>query len=178
MKGLQHTMHSNWLKIAPVSKAGLPPLFAIIVLALSACGAMAQRHERVVDGWKPMHYDVSISLDNQLTEISAARTQIEAVTLKDNVSVIDLDFGALTVDSVMVAGQPARFEQPADRLNVFLAHGAINGQHLNLTINYHGHPKDGLVLAADRDRKPSATGDNWPNRVHQWIPRLDHPPAN
>src|SRR5205807_1232150 len=24
---------------------------------------------------------------------------------------------------------------------------------------------------------PSATGDNWPNRVHQWIPCLDHPSA-
>ena len=29
----------------------------------------------------------------------------------------------------------------------------------------------------DKDGKPSATGDIWPNRVHHWIPSLDHPSA-
>jgi hypothetical protein len=35
---------------------------------------------------------------------------------------------------------------------------------------YHGKPKDGLILTKDKDGKPSAVGDNWPNRVHHWIP--------
>ena len=34
-----------------------------------------------------------------------------------------------------------------------------------------------MIFAKDRDGNPSATGDNWPNRVHQWIPCLDHPSA-
>jgi aminopeptidase N len=34
-----------------------------------------------------------------------------------------------------------------------------------------------MVFAKDRDGKQSATGDNWPNRVHYWIPSLDHPSA-
>jgi aminopeptidase N len=32
-------------------------------------------------------------------------------------------------------------------------------------------------MSADKDGKPSAVGDNWPNRVHHWIPALDHPSA-
>jgi aminopeptidase N len=34
-----------------------------------------------------------------------------------------------------------------------------------------------LIFAKDRDGNPSATGDNWPDRVHYWIPTLDHPSA-
>jgi len=34
-----------------------------------------------------------------------------------------------------------------------------------------------MVFEKDRDGNPSATGDNWPNRVHYWIPSLDHPSA-
>ncbi len=34
-----------------------------------------------------------------------------------------------------------------------------------------------MILTNDKDGKPSAVGDNWPNRVHHWIPTLDHPSA-
>ena len=34
-----------------------------------------------------------------------------------------------------------------------------------------------MILTNDKDGKPSATGDNWPDRVHHWIPCLDHPSA-
>ena len=51
------------------------------------------------------------------------------------------------------------------------------GTSLVVVISYHGKPKDGLILTADKAGKPSAVGDNWPNRVHHWIPCLDHPAA-
>jgi aminopeptidase N len=44
-------------------------------------------------------------------------------------------------------------------------------------VAYHGKPRDGLVLTVDKAGKPSALGDNWPDRVHHWIPCLDHPAA-
>jgi aminopeptidase N len=148
----------------------------LIVFALSACAATAQRRERLIDTWKPVHYDVAITLNDQLSEINA-KTRIDLVTVKNQVNVIDLDFGAMTVDSVTVAERPARFEKAPDRLNVFLAQPVRNGAKITITVAYHGRPADGLVLTSDRDGKPSATGDNWPNRVHQWIPCLDHPSA-
>jgi aminopeptidase N len=139
--------------------------------------AAAQRRERVVDNWRPTHYDVSISFNDQLRELTSARTEIRLTVLKDNVNAIDLDFGGMPIDSVTLDGQPARFERQSDLLNVFLSQVAKNGDKLSIIVAYHGRPKDGLILTTDRDGKPSATGDNWPNRVHQWIPCLDHPSA-
>ena len=115
--------------------------------------------------------------NDQLTEISAARTEITLEVLAANLTKIDLDFGEMPIDAVTVSGSPARFERKPDLLDVFLERAAKRGDKLNLTVNYHGRPKDGLIFAKDRDGKPSATGDNWPNRVHQWIPCLDHPSA-
>ncbi len=139
--------------------------------------ALAQRRERLIDTWKPLHYDVAITLDDQLTEIAKAQTEITAQILKDKVSIIDLDFGTLPIDSVAIGGQPARYERKPEVLNVFLGGVARTGDKVTIVVTYHGRPTDGLVFATDRDGKPSATGDNWPNRVHQWIPCLDHPSA-
>jgi aminopeptidase N len=149
-------------------------LFAALVLITPA---VAQRRERLIDTWKPLHYDVAITLNDQLTEISKARTEISVEVLAPNLTRIDLDFGEMAVDSVSASGQPARFERSPEMLNVTLARAAQAGDKLSIVVNYHGRPKDGLILANDRDSKPSATGDNWPNRVHQWIPCLDHPSA-
>ena len=147
-------------------------LFAALVFIAPA---LAQRRERLIDTWKPLHYDVAITLNDQLTEIAKARTEISVEVA--NLTRIDLDFGEMAVDSVSVSGQPARFERSPEMLNVTLARAAQAGDKLSIVVNYHGRPKDGLILANDRDSKPSATGDNWPNRVHQWIPCFDHPSA-
>jgi aminopeptidase N len=151
-------------------------LFAIFLLCLPA-DLVAQRHERVVESWRPIHYDVALSFNDQLTELSGARTEITLEILADNLTKIDLDFGEMPIDAVTLAGSPVRFERKPDILDVFLPRAAKRGDRLSLTITYHGRPKDGLIFAMDRDGKPSATGDNWPNRVHQWIPCLDHPSA-
>ena len=168
----------NWhsLITSQVRKSGLPPLLAIILLLLSF-NSSAKRSERLVDTWKPLHYDVTIKFNDQLSEITSARTEISALVLKDNVKTLDLDFGAMLIDSVTLNGQSAHYEKQPEVLDVELSPAFKNGEKLNITVNYHGRPKDGLILATDRDGKPSATGDNWPNRVHQWIPCLDHPSA-
>src|SRR6266404_1425511 len=149
-------------------------LFVAFVLITPA---LAQRRERLIDTWKPLHYDVAITLNDQLTEITKAQTEITAQILKDKVSMIDLDFGSMPIDSLAIGGQPARYERKPETLNVFLGRVAHVGDKVSIVVTYHGRPTDGLVFANDRDGKPSATGDNWPNRVHQWIPCLDHPSA-
>src|SRR5438309_3921539 len=152
--------------------------FAIVALfvCLAALSTFAQRRERLVDSWKPLHYDVDLTFDDQLTQI-AARTDIAVEVLGTNLTKIDLDFGDLPIDSVLVSGTAAKFERTPEVLNVMLATAAKPGDTLNVSVNYHGHPKDGLIFAKDADGKMSATGDNWPNRVHYWIPTLDHPSA-
>ena len=168
-------MHSSISpKLSRVSV--LLPAALLFLLCLSPCLA-AQRVERVVESWRPLHYDVTLTFNDQLTEISGARTEITLEVLATNLTKVDLDFGEMPIDSVMVAGSPARFERKPNTLDVFLQRAAKRGDKLSLTITYHGRPKDGLIFANDRDGKPSATGDNWPNRVHHWIPCLDHPSA-
>ena len=152
-------------------------LFGIAIVVLFTISIPAQRRERIVDTWRPVHYDVALAFTDQMTEISTARTEITLEVLTSSLTEIDLDFGDLPIDSVEVSGEPARFERKPDLLSVMLAHAAKRGDKLNLVVTYHGRPKDGLIFANDRDGKPSATGDNWPNRVHQWIPCLDHPSA-
>ena len=164
------------LKTCQVRKVALAPLFIFLFLCLIPV-VDAQRRERTFDTWKPVHYDVSISFNDQLSEISSAKTEIALQVLKPNLTKIDLDFGELPIDSVLVSGQPARFERAPDSLNVFLPQAAKANDRVNIVVNYHGRPKDGLIFANDRDGTPSVTGDNWPNRVHQWIPCLDHPSA-
>jgi aminopeptidase N len=153
-------------------------LAALLLLLVALCSAaVAERRERLVENWRPLHYDVTLVFDDKLGQLTRAETKLDALVLGDRLAVIDLDFGALTIDSLSVGGRPARYERQGERLNVFLARPARRGERLQLSVIYHGRPADGLILTNDKDGRPSATGDNWPNRVHHWIPSLDHPSA-
>lgn len=152
--------------------------FLLVIILLAVCShALAERRERLIESWRPIHYDVSLVFNNELSELTRAETKMDVLVLRHNLSMIDLDFGALAIDAVRVGGRPARYERQGDRLNVYLARPARRGERLRLSVSYHGRPADGLILTNDKDARPSATGDNWPNRVHHWIPSLDHPSA-
>jgi aminopeptidase N len=152
-------------------------LLFVAVFFVAATSSFAQRVERQVTTWRPLHYDIDIAFNDQLTEFKSARAGITVEVLSQRLTKIDLDFGDMPIDSVTVGSKSARSERTAETLNVFLPQPATRGQKFEVTIIYHGHPKDGMVFAKDRDGNPSATGDNWPNRVHYWIPSLDHPSA-
>lgn len=151
-------------------------LTAALCLAC-ALAVTAQRRERAVDTWKPLHYDVNLEFNDQLDQIAKASVDVSLEILRPTLNKIDFDFGEMPIDSVLINGSTARFERTAETLDVMLPNPVKHGDHLSVTINYHGLPKDGLVFAKDKDGNPAATGDNWPNRVHYWIPSLDHPSA-
>ncbi len=138
--------------------------------------AFGVRRERLIDTWQPKHYNVSITLNSQLTEITSAQADIDIVALK-KLSLIDLDFGDLNVSSVTLNGNSVPFNYRNGKLEVTLPASVNAGTKLRITVNYSGKPKDGLIFAADKDGRPAIVGDNWPNRVHHWIPSLDHPSA-
>ena len=165
--------------------------FSVIVSfrAASICGCIlfaallwpasldAARRERLINNWRPLNYNVAITLNDQLNELTAARAEISVLILKDKVSLIDLDFGELEIDSVTIAGRAARYERDSNGLRVSLWKPASKNTRIVIVVSYHGKPRDGLILTNDKAGKPSAIGDNWPNRVHHWIPSLDHPSA-
>src|SRR5439155_6140435 len=117
--------------------------------------ALAQRRQRLIDTWKPLHYDVAITLNDQISEIARAQTTITAQILKDDVSMIDLDSGPLPIDAVTIGVQPARFERKPELLDVFFDHAAHAGDKFTIVVTYHGRPTDDLVFAPDRDVNPS-----------------------
>ncbi len=156
-------------------RAFLPLLLTVFMVA--ALDSNAARHERLIDSWKPMHYDIALTFNDQLTEVTNARAEITVTTLKDRVSLIDLDFGQMTVDSVAVNKTAAPFEHISEGLRVHMVQPVAIGARLVIVVLYHGRPKDGLILTKDKDGRPAAIGDNWPNRVHDWIPCFDHPSA-
>ncbi len=162
-------------------RAGIHQLkrFSLAVLALLVCAsiAAATRRERRIDSWQPVHYDVAVSFNDALSEITQARVTILIVCLKDSVSTIDLDFADLPVESVAVNEAPAKVERGEGKLIVILPKTASKGTRLVVSVDYHGKPKDGLILTVDKAGRPSAIGDNWPDRLHHWIPSLDHPSA-
>src|SRR5436190_14372479 len=151
-------------------------IFLSVFISICATAA-AKREEHVVSTSRPVHYDVAITLNDQLSEVTHARTTVSLLVLKENLDVIDMDFGDMAIDSVKLDGHDVTIERAPGRLNVHLPPNTKRNQNFSITVEYHGRPKDGLVLGPDKDARPSATGDNWPNRVHHWIPCLDHPSA-
>ena len=148
----------------------------LILLTILASPAFAIRVERLIDKWRPEHYIVNLTLNDGLSEITSASTRVNILIIKQT-NVIDFDFGELTTDKVTLGSKSLSFTHKNGKLEVVLPTPATPGTHLTLTVDYHGKPKDGLLLTADKDGKPAAVGDNWPNRVHHWIPTLDHPSA-
>src|SRR5947207_7856951 len=98
--------------------------------------APAQRQERSVQGWKPLHYDVELNFDDRLSGFTSARTRISVEVLSPTLNTIDLDFADLPIDSVLVLDKPARFERTSDMLNVQLAPAAKRGDKVAVTISY------------------------------------------
>jgi aminopeptidase N len=156
------------------------PKWQLVWLALLCCtlapSAFATRRERLIDSWKPINYDITIAFNEQLSEFTSARAAITVQAIKD-VSVIDLDFGELVVDAVTVDGVATPFSRAPGLLKVELTKPLAAATRAVVLVAYHGAPKDGLVLSKDKAGKPSAIGDNWPDRVHHWIPCFDHPSA-
>lgn len=148
----------------------------LLVIVVLATAAFAARVERQIDSWKPEHYQVNITLNENLSEITSASTRIDVKILKPT-RVIDLDFGELNVDRVTMNSNALKFTHENGKLLIDLPETTVPGQSIAVTIDYHGKPKDGLILTKDKDDHPAAVGDNWPNRVHHWIPSFDHPSA-
>lgn len=149
----------------------------LALLAALPVIASAKRQERLIDSWRPVKFSIDLRFDEKLTTLSTATTTVIVRVLKDGTRSIDFDFGELTVDSVTVAGKPVSYGRRDNRLIVELPALMRAGTEVEISVRYHGRPQDGLIFSRDRDGQPTAVGDNWPDRVHYWIPCLDHPSA-
>lgn len=150
--------------------------FLLVILTLQT--VYAARHERLIDTWQPVHFDIDLTFNDSLSELTSVKTDVTVSVRKKDVDVIDFDFGTMPVSAVTVGGETAKFTQHDGKLDVYLPKpSGWAGQRFEISISYSGTPKDGLILVKDAEGIPSAIGDNWPDRVHHWIPCFDHPSA-
>jgi hypothetical protein len=68
--------------------------FAYLTLLLLAVSytAYAERQERLIDGWRPVHFDVSLALNDSLSELTSVKTDVIVTILKKDVVMIDRRF--------------------------------------------------------------------------------------
>ena len=118
------------------------------------------------------HYAIDINLPASGTEISAT-AELTIVPKVDALPELVLDFGALTIERVLVDGESARFTRDGDRLTIAAAR--TTREPFRVHVAYRGKPADGLVLQANKHGDFGVFADNWPNRAHQWFPAVDHP---
>jgi aminopeptidase N len=159
------------------SRLRSPLVLALLFVAFLSQATLAERRERLIDGWKPAHFDVSLAFNDSLADLTSVKTDVTVTILKKDVVMIDLDFGKMPVKAVAVDNGAAKFAQHDEKLDVYLSRPPNVGQAIKISIEYSGKPLDGLILVKDADGLPSAIGDNWPDRVHNWIPSFDHPSA-
>src|SRR5688500_4332858 len=119
----------------PLSRRATRVFFAAVVLACCATLVPAQRRERIVTNWRPLHYDVSLSFNDAMTEIASARTEVTLRVLKPHVTKIDFDFGEMPITSVTIAGKPTRYQRTSNTLDVMLPAAARNGSELKIAIS-------------------------------------------
>lgn len=172
---------------------------ALLVGALTLFGTAAGAERP--GGLDVEHYRVALAFPDRLDSMTADVTL--TVRVQRDAKEIVLDFGGLEIDGVEIDARPARFTRERERLRITVPERASNPtphvaasreagpagsaanragshsaerltQHL-VRIRYRGVPKDGLILGVNKYGSPTAFADNWPNRLHHWVPSQDIP---
>ena len=61
-------------------------LSLVLLLASFASQAFARRTERLIESWRPTNYNVSLTFNERLTEITSAKAEITILAVKDIVA--------------------------------------------------------------------------------------------
>jgi aminopeptidase N len=117
------------------------------------------------------HYAVALDLDVDRGSISG--TERIELTMRAPGTALVFDSGALVVDSVSTdsagGSRTVPFAQDAQQLIVALPAPAREGDQKRLDIAYHGRPRNGLTLSADRQQAYTTFSTS------QWMVAVDAP---
>lgn len=121
-----------------------------------------------------LHYRLQLTLAPQSADVQG-ETEILFQLKADGVREIALDFAGLTADQVLEEERTAGFTRAGDKLKVALSGAYRRGDRCRISVRYHGHPSDGLIIQKNKYGDLVYFADNWPNRAHYWFPAIDHP---
>lgn len=128
-------------------------------------------------GYDVGHYDLDLTLDPGSGVLTGVAT-ISAVATQ-NLSRFNLDFDGLTVRSISVAGQAARWNRVGGELRITPRNGIVAGTAFTTVIAYDGIPEP-IFEPALGDSGWFATDDGVlvagePHGASGWYPANDHP---
>lgn len=150
----------------------MPVCFLLLLLGLAA-PALADDYVRVA-GVDVAHYRIALTLDDTSSAIQG-ETEILLDITAGGVTIIPLDFGAMTVDRVTEQGETTAFTHENGRLLIRLRRRYAPGDRVMLRVAYHGQPADGLLIKENKFGHRAIFADNWPDRARHWFPSIDHP---
>ncbi len=80
----------------------------------------------------------------------------------------------MTVTSVTDGDSALTFAQRGDVLRITFATPSRAGEHMTLSLAYHGTPATGFRIGNNRYGDRSFVSNDWPNLAHNWLATIDH----
>lgn len=136
------------------------------LLLLATLGAPAGVPPRA--SFDVTHYDAAVEPDLAAKTL-VGRVAIDLVSTTASLDAVDLDIGALTIDSAGESGHALEFSQGDRRLHVRLNRPAARSERRRLEIAYHGAPRFGLEFVPEKSQVYTIFSTS------QWLPCVDAP---
>lgn len=126
------------------------------------------------------HYIFRVTLSDDNEEV-AGETTVDLRFVKENVTQFALDLTSekdgkgMTVSEVTLNNLALRYSHTADRLTITFPAAPLAGERRQVTVKYHGVPRDGLKFVKNKYGERAMFSANWPDLARQWLPTIDHP---
>jgi aminopeptidase N len=84
----------------------------------------------------------------------------------------------MTVTAVASAdGRPLPFQHQNDRVRISLPRAFQAGEQFTFTLDYHGVPATGILIANNKYGEREFFSNPWPNKARNYLASIDHPYA-
>ncbi|MBZ5702250.1 MAG: HEAT repeat domain-containing protein [Acidobacteriia bacterium] len=150
-------------------------LLLVCAAALSARGDESYARSRDYD---LQHSKIALQFDLGARKVLGDVTHTLAV-LREGAARLAFDSVGLTIQSVTLNGEEARFETTADQLLVPLPAPAHSGEKFTVEIRYEGQPKKGLYFILPDKNYPNRPKQIWTQGESEdtryYLPTYDYP---
>jgi aminopeptidase N len=153
-----------------------PLVWLIALLSATARGDTYPRQA----GIDVVHYAFGLSFADETDEI-AGNALIDVRFVRDGVAEFALDLTStangtgMVVSAVSAGDRGVPFRHDSDRLTLSVTPAARSGDVRSFRVQYAGIPAGGLRIGPNRYGDRTYFSDNWPNKIHHWLPVIDHP---
>jgi aminopeptidase N len=128
-------------------------------------------------GYDALEYDIDLKFSSDKASVTGTGTMTANAT--QDLSGFNLDFGGMTVTSVRVDGQAAKFEHTDPELKITPARALLKGKPFRVSVEYNGQPRTNVARAKEFGAWAVgplgmiALGE--PSLMFTWAPVNDHP---